>query len=156
MIGENKGQKFTGSSKIWRSRVYLGPQILSLLGLTFITVSTELRPHQIGTLTLKILKKLVGDAIKVGGASREERDMIISKLAMEISLVRSLKISFHPLLCFLHFWEPIIFWALTGVLHLRACSIIPPRTWTFQASLCLFSSRVRPCLYSQGHLVHIP
>lgn len=109
--------------------MYPGPQTLSLLGLMFITVSTGLRPHQIGTLT-QSLKKLVGDAIKVGGSSQEERGMIISKLAMEISLVRSLKFFLHPLLCFLHFWEPIIFWALTGVLHLRACCVIPPRTWT--------------------------
>lgn len=127
--------------KAWRSRVYPGPQTLSLLGLRFITVSTGLRPHQIGTLTQKSLKKFVRDAIEVGGASREERGMIISRLAMEMSLVRSLGFIFHPLLCFLHIWEPIISWALTGVLHFRACSVIPPRTWTFIPS--------RPCVLSQ-------
>lgn len=68
--------------------------------------------------------------------------MIISKLAMEISLVRSLKIFLRPLLCFLRFWEPIIFWALTGVLHIRACLLHRP-------SKDLDHIPSRPCIFSQ-------
>lgn len=126
--------------KAWRSRVYPGPQTFFPFG-TYVYHSVRWTQTTPDWYTdSKPLKKFVGDAIGVGGASREERGVIISRLAVEMSLVRSLRFILHPFLCFLHIWEPIISWALTGVLHFRACSIIPPRTWTFIPS--------RPCVLS--------
>lgn len=47
---------------------------------------------------------------------------------------------------------------MTGYLHPGAFSIHPlgALDHTPIIALCLLSDRVRPCLYAQGHLVHIP
>lgn len=114
-------------------------------------------------MILGYLLRLAGDVVTVGGFPWRGRERGYLQVGLETETGPCSPLNVVFLFLFSHFlllWGCLLgFWgALTRFLHPGACSIHPSGALdpTPITSLCLLSDRVRPCLYSEGHLVHIP